>query len=78
MNRDFGSQARPCCVPHLARVALLETSRRQSEHRNRVTSGSAEGMVRLESARFLMGTYVADGFPDDGEGPIRAIHMARR
>jgi formylglycine-generating enzyme required for sulfatase activity len=32
-------------------------------------------MVRLGSARFLMGTDVADGFPADGEGPIRAIQV---
>jgi formylglycine-generating enzyme required for sulfatase activity len=32
-------------------------------------------MVRLESARFLMGTDFADGFPADGEGPVRAIHV---
>jgi formylglycine-generating enzyme required for sulfatase activity len=32
-------------------------------------------MVRLDSARFLMGTDVADGFPADGEGPIRAIQV---
>jgi len=32
-------------------------------------------MVRLDSARFLMGTDYAGGFPDDGEGPVRAIQV---
>jgi formylglycine-generating enzyme required for sulfatase activity len=32
-------------------------------------------MVRLDSARFLMGTDFAGGFPADGEGPVRAIQL---
>ena len=33
-------------------------------------------MIRLESERFLMGTETPDGFPSDGEGPVRAIQVA--
>jgi formylglycine-generating enzyme required for sulfatase activity len=32
-------------------------------------------MVKLESARFLMGTDYSKGFPADGEGPVRAIQL---
>ena len=65
----------PCCVPSQARARILELSRGASAQRKRATEGSIEEMVRLESARFLMGTDNPDGFPDDGEGPIRAIQL---
>jgi formylglycine-generating enzyme required for sulfatase activity len=32
-------------------------------------------MVRIESGRFLMGTAIAEGFPADGEGPVRAVQI---
>lgn len=33
-------------------------------------------LIQLEGGRFLMGTDSADGFPDDGEGPIRQVEVA--
>ncbi len=30
-------------------------------------------MVRLDGGRFLMGSEIAEGFPADGEGPVRAV-----
>jgi formylglycine-generating enzyme len=33
-------------------------------------------MVTLPGGTFLMGTHDADGFPDDNEGPIRAMTVA--
>jgi sulfatase modifying factor 1 len=32
-------------------------------------------MVLLDSGRFLMGTEIAEGFPPDGEGPVRAVQV---
>src|SRR5947208_407233 len=32
-------------------------------------------MVALEGGRFLMGTEDADGFAEDGEGPVREITL---
>lgn len=37
------------------------------------STGSTEGMIRLDGGRFLMGTEAAEGFPDDGEGPVREV-----
>jgi formylglycine-generating enzyme required for sulfatase activity len=34
------------------------------------------GMVRLPGGAFLMGTEDADGFPGDGEGPVREVHLS--
>lgn len=35
--------------------------------------GNTEGMVRLRGGAFLMGTDDKEGFPADGEGPVREI-----
>lgn len=34
-----------------------------------------EGMVQLEGGSFLMGTDSDEGFPADGEGPVREVHV---
>ena len=33
------------------------------------------GLVEVPAATFLMGTEVADGFPADGEGPVRPVTL---
>lgn len=43
--------------------------------RHRITAGSAEGMVHLHGGEFLMGTSYANGFPADGEGPVRRVFL---
>jgi sulfatase modifying factor 1 len=40
-----------------------------------VGKGSTLGMVRLEGGEFLMGTDDPAGFPNDGEGPVRAVTL---
>lgn len=63
----------PCCVPSRQRAEQLIQSRLASAHRPRVTSGSTNGMVKLDGGTFLMGTDYANGFPKDGEGPVREV-----
>ena len=41
----------------------------------RTSAGSSDQMVRLDGGVFLMGTEDAEGFRDDGEGPIREITL---
>ncbi len=65
----------PCCVPSKQRAALLEVSSKASANRLRATSGSTEGMIKLDGGRFLMGTDSIDGFPADGEGPVREVTL---
>lgn len=36
---------------------------------------STDGMVRLDGGAFLMGTESDEGFPADGEGPVREVHV---
>src|SRR5690606_15119774 len=63
----------PCCVPSVERAERLVSSIRASEQRRRANSASLEDMVKLDGGRFLMGTECDEGFPQDGEGPIREV-----
>ncbi|MFF3372284.1 formylglycine-generating enzyme family protein [Streptomyces sp. NPDC002680] len=38
-------------------------------------TGSLDGMVRLTGGEFLMGTNDTEGFPEDGEGPVRPVRL---
>ncbi len=65
----------PCCVPSKARAERLAESKMSVERRRRVTNGSTEDMIKVESGRFLMGTESTEGFPADGEGPVREVTL---
>lgn len=71
MNRPVN----PCCVPSKQHAEALERSRTLVAQRFRVSSGATEGMVLLPGASFLMGTDTKDGFPADGEGPVRKVFV---
>src|SRR6185312_7013088 len=62
-----------CCVPSRARAEQLALSRAASCARIRATAGSLDGMVKLNGGKFLMGTDYSEGFPNDGEGPVREV-----
>ncbi|MDQ6663232.1 MAG: formylglycine-generating enzyme family protein [Acidobacteriota bacterium] len=57
------------------RAAQLESSRKASHERLRAASGSTGDMIRLDGGRFLMGTESDEGFPADGEGPVRQVTL---
>jgi sulfatase modifying factor 1 len=65
----------PCCVPSKQRAESLTESRAASEARNRVVTGSTEGMGLISGGEFLMGTEFTGGFPADGEGPVRKVRV---
>jgi formylglycine-generating enzyme required for sulfatase activity len=64
---------RSCCAP--ARLAPAVPIRQPS-----VTAGAGPvgemDMVRLPGGQFRMGTDDAEGFPSDGEGPVRAVAVS--
>lgn len=39
------------------------------------TSNSTDGMIKLSGGTFLMGTDTDEGFPEDGEGPVREVQV---
>ena len=65
----------PCCAPTIERAQRLEESRAASQTRLHANSGSTDGMLQLDGGRFLMGTDYVHGFPADGEGPVRPVHV---
>lgn len=73
MSELFRIAPHPCCVPSKSRLDKLEVSRSLSEQRQRVTTGSTDGMVKLDGGRFLMGTESQEAFVADGEGPVRDV-----
>jgi formylglycine-generating enzyme required for sulfatase activity len=75
MSDPFKMAPHPCCVPSKRRLDQLEMSRNLSDERQRVNTGSVDGMVKLDGGRFLMGTESPDAFPADGEGPVREVTL---
>lgn len=80
MKREFEAFAEagvvhPCCAPTRVRAERLAASRHASAERVRAASGSLADMVRLDGGTFLMGTDSAEGFPADGEGPVREVSL---
>ena len=65
----------PCCMPTRERAAILQHSLAASQGRPRNSAGSTDGMVLLPGGTFHMGTDDRNGFPADGEGPVRAVTL---
>ena len=67
----------PVGSPAVADRSTAEDARVEAEHArpasDRATAGSTDGMVRLDGGTFRMGTDTDEGFPADGEGPVRDI-----
>ncbi len=66
-------QNKACCTPDAGRPQKPTTEKYPFE---RVSQGSTEGMSLVEGGPFLMGTDYADGFSQDGEGPIREVSIS--
>lgn len=73
----MNKSANPCCVPSKQRALVLEKSRRASAERQFARSGSTSDMLLLDGGLFLMGTEAQNGFPADGEGPVRKVILDR-
>ena len=58
-----------CCPPPRSGVPAADAGQAVGEK----GASAPEGMVSLDGGTFLMGTESSDGFPDDGEGPIREV-----
>ena len=69
-----------CCSAGRDEMKDSKQSRDNNEQTNEQTStygktdtADTTGMVYLPGGEFLMGTNDAEGFPADGEGPVRAV-----
>lgn len=64
--------------PHSCCAASRESNEKStvdSDPFARVRKGSNKGMIHLTGGSFLMGTEDEEGFPDDGEGPVREVTL---
>ncbi|MES1194297.1 MAG: formylglycine-generating enzyme family protein [Opitutus sp.] len=67
-----------CCTPTRDPApgsAAAPVSPKNAFGLERVHTGSLEGMRPIPGGEFLMGTNDADGWPADGEGPVRAVTL---
>jgi sulfatase modifying factor 1 len=65
-----GEGGKKCCTPAAGHP---DGSVRSDSKIVAQSETSCEGMIELPGGRFLMGTDYAQGFPADGEGPIRSV-----
>ncbi|KAF1048216.1 formylglycine-generating enzyme family protein [Xylophilus sp.] len=63
---------RPCCAARRTAAAQPAPALPAS----RGGTDAAGPFIDLPGGRFLMGTDDAEGFPGDGEGPVRAVEVA--
>lgn len=61
-----------CCTPGRDENGNVEAVRPFS----RITTGSTDGMKRLDGGRFRMGNEREYGFAADGEGPVHDVELA--
>jgi formylglycine-generating enzyme required for sulfatase activity len=68
-------QERGCCAPARGMAGRIGT--RHEEHRVApAPHAGTTSMVRLPGGEFRMGTDDRDGFPADGEGPVRSVSVS--
>lgn len=69
----MSSPTSACCTPgHDSRAAALTLLAAPAGPAPR----PVRGLLELPGGRFLMGTEDADGFPADGEGPVREVAVS--
>ncbi|NBD22979.1 formylglycine-generating enzyme family protein [Paenibacillus glycinis] len=66
-----------CCQAGRGREEGPPAKQARAAFDTRARSGRSphEGMIRLEGGSFLMGTDDREGFPADGEGPVRPVKL---
>ncbi len=84
MDTNSDSNLPACCSacrPESARGASEADAAKPAESqpfraKAKSSSDPLEGMIRLEGGAFLMGTDDQEGFPQDGEGPVREVTVS--
>ncbi len=72
-NEPHSAPGKPCCAPasgHGAAISIPSPTQQPEP-----SAEVLDRMVALPGGTFLMGTDYADGFPADGEGPVRAVTL---
>ena len=64
-----------CCTPSADRQSAASCAEEASVSPKQVDADTRSRMVSLPGGTFLMGTDFTDGFPADGEGPVRPVML---
>ncbi|MDO3409106.1 formylglycine-generating enzyme family protein [Saccharibacillus sp. CPCC 101409] len=84
MNEEKKPHRSSCCAPERAKLSI-EIPHPKPQAASDAQGGGAEGgrerpalpdLIDLDGGAFLMGTDDADGFPLDGEGPVREVTVS--
>ncbi|MGV9456898.1 formylglycine-generating enzyme family protein [Streptomyces sp. NPDC003635] len=64
-----------CCVPSSGTGSARQEPVATGPRTAAGSAFSSDGMVLLPGGEFLMGAEDSEGFPDDGEGPVRPVRL---
>lgn len=73
LNKTNASQPGGCCAPVVARVGQPRPVSEAIPPNREPWDEVRSRMIALDGGTFLMGTDNPEGFPQDGEGPVRAV-----
>jgi sulfatase modifying factor 1 len=65
-----------CSASRLGSSGIIVSPEASLSVTKKSNADPSEGMILLEGGTFLMGTDDAEGFPSDGEGPIRSVTVS--
>ena len=74
-TEDHQQKPHGCCTPSAGRAACDCDAPKDLPLSKGVSAETRARMVRLQGGRFLMGTDSDEGFPQDGEGPVREVTL---
>jgi sulfatase modifying factor 1 len=75
VNPSKNSEGKSCCSPSANRSCCAEGHAAPVIRRGSVAAEVRSRLVDLPGGSFLMGTDYAEGFPQDGEGPVREVTL---
>lgn len=75
MSGCLANTQKPCCAPSAKQRDSLEPEAAQPSARQ-PSNDVFRGLVSLSGGTFRMGSDSPEAFPDDGEGPVRRVHLS--
>lgn len=75
LKQALANEEKACCAPQCGRARSTAKSPFAARPRSETSNDVRSRMVALPGGTFLMGSDYSQGFPLDGEGPVRAITL---
>ncbi|MFS0824429.1 formylglycine-generating enzyme family protein [Bacillus sp. 1P02SD] len=71
----MSNETKSCCSASRTAIEIQEKKASIEPMKRSINQSSTDGMVYIPGGEFLMGTDLKEGFPADGEGPIRNVKV---